>query len=298
MEKAESHEGAPKNINTPGTPSPVDDVPDPEEDDLDDLDGMIGTVLNYSLLVLNVIPDMLDEFSATKIHKPEDASKKPEPAREEELQEPDIPDEAANEFSRQLQEQMAALMGNVDESPEMKKEIEAMMRELGAAADPGASAEQTQSKDDLCGKAAASAAEEPFQETIRKTMERMQASGEQATAAAQSKDSDDMLAQMLKEMQNGGLEGAGDDEGFNKMLMGMMEQLTNKEILYEPMKELHYKFPEWMTKNKSTANAEDLKRYEEQQRLVGEIVGRFEMKGYSDDRAEDREFIVERMQQV
>lgn len=75
MEKAENHEGAPKNINTPGTPSAVDDVPDPEEDDLDDLDGMIGTVLNYSLLVLNVVPDMLDEFSATKIHKPEDASK-------------------------------------------------------------------------------------------------------------------------------------------------------------------------------------------------------------------------------
>lgn len=298
MEKAENHEGAPKNINTPGTPSAVDDVPDPEEDDLDDLDGMIGTVLNYSLLVLNVVPDMLDEFSATKIHKPEDASKKPEPARAEELQEPNISDEAANEFSKQLQEQMAALMGNVDESPEMKKEIEVMIRELGAAADPGASAEQTQSKDDFSGKAAASAAEDPFQETIRKTMERMQASGEQATAAAKSEDSDDMLAQMLKEIQNGGLEGAGDDEGFNKMLMGMMEQLTNKEILYEPVKELHYKFPEWMTKNKSTANAEDLKRYEEQQRLVGEIVGRFEMKGYSDDRVKDREFIVERMQQV
>jgi len=33
------------------------------------------------------------------------------------------------------------------------------------------------------------------------------------------------------------------------MLLGMMEQLTNKDILYEPMKELDDKFPDWMEKN-------------------------------------------------
>ncbi len=251
-------------------------------------------LLTYS--ASNFCIDMLDEFQASKLDEPKDA---PQTAQAEDFQESDVSDAAADEFSKQLQEQMAALMGSVDESPEMRKEIEAMMKELGAATDPGASADQqTQSKDGAKSKAPATSAEEPFQETIRKTMERMQASGEQATAAAKSEDSNDMLAQMLKEMQNGGLDGAGDEEGFNKMLMGMMEQLTNKEILYEPMKELHVKFPDWMTKNKSKTKAEDLKRYEEQQRLVAEIVGRFEMKGYSDDKAEDREYIVERMQLV
>lgn len=240
---------------------------------------------------------MLDDFSATKVSETKETLPKPQVARAEDFEEPDISDAAANEFSKQLQDQMASLMGNVDESPEMKKEIEAMMRELGAAVDPGAPSEQ--SKDGVSVKPSSShAADEPFQETIRKTMERMQASGEQATAAAKTEDSDDMLAQVLKEMQNGGLEGAGDDEGFNKMLMGMMEQLTNKEILYEPMKELHDKFPAWMAKNRSGTKAEDLKRYDDQQRLVGEIVRKFEQKGYSDSKAQDREFIVERMQQV
>ena len=244
----------------------------------------------------NLCIDMLDEFQASKLDEPKDA---PQTARAADFQEPDVSDAAADEFSKQLQEQMAALMGSVDESPEMRKEIENMMKELGVATDPGASADQnTQSKDGAKAKAPATSAEEPFQETVRKTMERMQASGEQATAAVKSEEPDDMLAQMLKEMQNGGLDGAGDEEGFNKMLLGMMEQLTNKEILYEPMKELHVKFPDWMAKNKSKTKAEDLKRYEEQQRLVGEIVGRFEMKGYSDDKAEDREYIVERMQLV
>ena len=244
--------------------------------------------------------DMLDEFQASKLDEPKDA---PQTARTEDFQEPAISDAAADEFSKQLQEQMAALMGSVDESPEMRKEIEAMMKELSAATDPGPSADQqTPSKDSPKTKAPApTTSEEPFQSTILKTIERMQASSSQATAAAQSSDPDDMLAQMLKEMQNGNLDGAGaagDEEGFNKMLMGMMEQLTNKEILYEPMKELHVKFPDWMERNRGKTNVEDLKRYEEQQRLVGEIVGRFEMKGYSDERAEDREFIVERMQLV
>lgn len=240
---------------------------------------------------------MLDEFSASKTKEPEPPSRNPVP-HQERPQEPSS-DTSAGDFSKQLQDQMAALMGNVDESPEMKRELEAMMRELGAAADSGISNGQSiPAKAEVKGSEQSSASEEPFQETIRKTMERMQASGEQATAAAKSEDSDDMLAQMLKEMQKSGLEGAGDDEGFNKMLMGMMEQLTNKDILYEPMKELHDKFPAWMAKNKGSTDPADLKRYEEQQRLVGEIVGRFEQKDYSDAKAADRELIVERMQQV
>ena len=108
----------------------------------------------------------------------------------------------------------------------------------------------------------------------------------------------DILAQMLKEMEKGGFGGEGGDEDFSKMLMGMMEQLTNKEILYEPMKELDDKFPGWMEKNKGKVPEEDWKRYEEQQTLVREIVGRFEEKSYSDGNAKDREYIVERMQKV
>lgn len=253
------------------------DVPDPEEDDLDDLD------------------DMLDQFSNTNVSKPQNLQKVIEPVQGRDVHEPGDLDAVTNEFSKQLQDQMAALMGNIDESPEMKVEIEAMMRELGVAADPGMPSASTAGVD---GTAPHSNTDEPFQETIRKTMERMQASGDQATATAKPEHSDDMLAQMMKDMQDGGLEGAGDDEGFNKMLLGMMEQLTNKDILYEPMKELHDKFPRWMSQNRSTTNADDLRRYDKQQRLVGEIVERFEQKSYSDTHTSDREFIVERMQEM
>ena len=242
-----------------------------------------------------MVLDMLDEFSSTNVNKPQAGPQKAEPAPVQGLHESHVSDAVADDFSKQLQDQMAALMGTVDESPEVKTEIETMMRDLGIAADPGIS---SRAKDGVDWKAPLSNGEEPFQETIRKTMERMQASGDQATAAARNEDSDDTFAQMLKEMQDGHLADAGDDEGFNKMLLGMMEQLTNREILYEPMKELHDRFPRWMTENRSSTSTDDLRRYDEQQRLVGEIVERFERKSYSDSRASDREFIVERMQQV
>ena len=193
---------------------------------------------------------------------------------------------------------MAALLGNVDETPEMRKEIENMMQEIGAAADLGASETAERGQKSETEHAVPRRGEGDFQETIRKTMERMQTSGEQASAAVAAEDSDDVVAQMLKDMQMGGLDGAGGEEEFSKMLMGMMEQLTNKEILYEPMKELHDKFPGWMSKNRDTVKKDDLRRYGDQQRLVAEIVGKFEEKTYSDEKAADREYIVERMQQV
>ncbi|KAG4220197.1 hypothetical protein PC116_g31325 [Phytophthora cactorum] len=129
-------------------------------------------------------------------------------------------------------------------------------------------------------------------------MARMQESGDQATAAATAEGSeDDFIAEMIKAMKDLPSEG-GNEEDFSKVLMGMMEQLTNKEILYEPMKELNDKFPAWMEKNKDTLPKDDLKRFQEQQVLVAEMVARFEQSTYADSNPADREYIVDRMQKV
>ncbi|KAL8724244.1 MAG: hypothetical protein Q9181_006913 [Wetmoreana brouardii] len=78
----------------------------------------------------------------------------------------------------------------------------------------------------------------------------------------------------------------------------MMENLTNKDILYDPMKELNDKFPSWMSEHKAGVKVDDLIRYQKQQRLVAEIIGKFEESTYSDDHADDRQYIVERMQEM
>ena len=234
---------------------------------------------------------MLDEFALAQNPGPPSAE-----AVAHRDKDPPAPEGAqVEDFAQQLQAQMAAFMGDMDDSPEMKRELEGMMKDLGAAVQPDASSTE-KSEPKLGSKS--SGGEEPFQETIRKTMERMQASNTEAENAAPADTSDDFLAQMLKSMPTNEALGGDDQEGFDKMLLGMMEQLTNKEILYEPMKELHDKFPPWMLKNATSIKPEDSSRYHEQQKLVNEIVGRFEQKSYSDSNPGDREFIVDRMQKV
>ena len=216
-----------------------------------------------------------------------------------------------DDFAKQLQAGMADLLGELESSPDMQAQFEKMMKELsGEAAGAGvagalAAGGETPKATSIDGKdksaptgTVPTAAEESFQATIEKTMERMRLSGDNATAAAASSDTDDFMAEMMKAMQGGGLDGEGGEEDFSKMILGMMEQLTNKEILYEPMKELDDKFPAWLEKNATTTGEEDLKRYKEQQVYVREIVARFEQKTYTDSNAADREYIVERMQKV
>lgn len=209
------------------------------------------------------------------------------------------------------------MLKELDSNPEMTKQLEAMLMEMmqggGLPADGLAGAAQSGPASSATQPASSAGASSTkpgappaggqgadFQDTIRKTMERMQASGESASAAASSSTDapsgeDAMLAEMMKQLGAGG---EGGDADFNSMLMSMMTQLTNKEILYEPMKELHDKFPAWMEANKDKIGEEDRKRYEEQQKLVAEIVGRFEQPGYKDENEADREYIVERMQKV
>ncbi|RCI13366.1 hypothetical protein L249_1018 [Ophiocordyceps polyrhachis-furcata BCC 54312] len=250
----------------------VDDVPDPDEDDLDDLDDMLGEFSTVKL----------DSSKATAA-----STEAPSPKKaEDELSE--------DEFAKQLQAGMADLLGGLENSPEMQEQLEDMFRQM--AGDPAIAQDATASSSTRS--TADTGTDASFQDTIRRTMERMQTSGDQATAAAASDGTDDFMSEMLRQLSSGELNADGGDEDLSKMLMGMMEQLTNKEILYEPMKELNSKFPEWFDKNRESTPAEDLKRYEEQQTLVKDIVAKFEESSYSDSNPADREYIVDKMQKM
>ncbi|KAL8928348.1 MAG: hypothetical protein Q9172_000940 [Xanthocarpia lactea] len=261
--------------------SVADDVeaPDPDEDDLDDLD------------------ELLDEFSSSKVTTNEDSGPSAHTPQQNFPHDHVSSTAAADDFTQQLQDQMAALMGDGEETPEMRKEIQAMLQELGAAIETDTASappapETSQAKP-------STTTDESFQEAILRTMQRMQDSGDKAHAeAVAGEDSEDILAQMLKEMQNGDSSASASEPELSKMLMTMMEQLTNKEILYDPMKELNDKFPNWISNNKASVQADDLLRYEKQQRLIAEIVGKFEETTYADTNAKDREYIVERMQEM
>ncbi|KAK7924116.1 hypothetical protein PG985_006170 [Apiospora marii] len=310
-------EAAPASTAAPTT---TVDPGDPDEDDLDDLD------------------DMLEEFSAAKIDPKKTGASAPGAAKAAtnptttaksvptvptlagDVPGADLDDFSEDEFQKQLQAGMVELMGDLDKNPEMQAQFETIFKELGAAAAvdgetppaPAAAATSSSSapKQPAGGSSAPKSADKiaadlsadaTFQETIRRTMARMQESGDQATAAAAAEGSEeDFMAEMLKAMKDmpGGGTGEGSEEEFSKMLMGMMEQLTNKEILYEPMKELSDKYPGWLEKNRAGLSADDKTKYEEQCRLVREMVQKFEEPTYKDENVADREYIVERMQKM
>jgi peroxin-19 len=296
---------AAKSTPKPAAPPP-EVVSDPEEDDLSDLDDVLDEFANTKLdakaptasSIAAAYPDSGTAPSSSGPGRP------PQDVSPAELL---LEDQDA--FQKQLQKEMEQLLGQGDFQKQFEDIMKEMSSEMGGAnpldavehmhhiPEAIAAEEKEQGKG---GEAKApTAAEKSFQETIKKTMERMQSSSQSADTAAASSSQDDILAQMLASMESGGGFGGGEgDEDFSKVLMGMMEQLTNKDILYEPMKELDDKFPAWMATHKEKCDKDDLKRYEEQQSLVREIVGRFEKKGYSDDNAQDREYIVERMQKV
>lgn len=273
-------------------------VPDPAEDDLDDLDGLVSAsskILELGRLIGRL--DLLDDFSSSKITTGEQSGPPAHTPQQNISSDQGSSPATTDGFTRQLEAQMAALMGDGEETPEMRKEIQAVLQELGAAVETEpASVPQTS---DMGQAFPAAAADESFQDAILRTVRRMQDSGNIPNVeAAAGEGSDDILAQMLEEMQNGDSSASAGEPEFSKMLMTMMEQLTNKDILYDPMKELNDKFPDWMSDNKGSVQADDLLRYQRQQRLITEIVCKFEESTYSDANAEDREHIVKRMQEV
>lgn len=201
-------------------------------------------------------------------------------------------DQGADAFAKQLEE------SGIPPGDFLKQLLADVMAEENGSAGAAGSA-----KPSPAPAAGTAETEQPenFNDAIQRTIERMKQSGDRATEAATTGDGleDDLIAQLLKAVE-AGASGAGDEGDLTKMFMGMMEQLSNKEMLYEPMKELDGKFGPWIEKSKAegTVPVEDMERYETQARVVKQIVLKFEEPGYSDEDAKCREYVWERMQEV
>lgn len=220
-------------------------------------------------------------------------------------------EQGADAFTKQLEE------SGIPPGDFIKQLLaDVMAEEGGEGADPGAGAAAATAAGTSAAAAAAGASTagaekmkkkggapvpESFNDAIHRTVNRMQESGDKATAAASEDDlSGDMLAHLVKALEaEAGAEGAEEDDGdMMTMVTKIMEQLSNKEMLYEPMKELDTKFAPWIAENKDKVSGEEMIRYVRQAGIVREIVGKFEEPGYTDRDPKCREYVWERMQLV
>lgn len=128
-----------------------------------------------------------------------------------------------------------------------------------------------------------------FELVMKDTMERLKKSGskidEQAKSGALGGNggAEDMLQQLLAGM------GGEKDGDMSKLLVDMLEQLSSKDVLYEPIKDLNSKFPAYLKENESTLSEDKLLNYKQQYETTVDILAVFDAPGYDDNDKQKRE---------
>ncbi|KAI0764748.1 Pex19 protein family-domain-containing protein [Fomes fomentarius] len=148
---------------------------------------------------------------------------------------------------------------------------------------------------DASAAASAGTGTDSFQENIRKAMEKLKESDRAADEAATK--GNDGLEDIFSRL-GADLDSTESEEELKGMLETMMSQLMSKDVLYEPLKELHDKFPSYLEDHASTLSTEDKTRYDKQSKVVAQIVATFEDSSYTDDDPQKGLKIVELMQEM
>ena len=68
---------------------------------------------------------------------------------------------------------------------------------------------------------------------------------------------DDFLRGMFQGLQSPGEDFGPDSLNPDAVIDGMMQQLLSKDLMYEPMKQVTEKFPEWLENNKAKISSKD-----------------------------------------
>ncbi|ODV91354.1 hypothetical protein CANCADRAFT_24304 [Tortispora caseinolytica NRRL Y-17796] len=193
-----------------------------------------------------------------------------------------------NEFAKQLELGMSDLLKDVEANPELKKQFEELSREMQQLTDGDI---EGFSRSKAASATGAKDGKQSLQDTVARTVERMKDS---AKSPNSDNDADGFLQELLAQLEGD----SASEDGLSGMLQTMMQQLTQKEILYEPMKELYDKYPGWLAQNRDKLSADDTVRYERQLEIVTAIVQRFEAPTYSDSNEEDKKYISDKMSQM
>ncbi|CAG2174485.1 unnamed protein product [Oppiella nova] len=106
--------------------------------------------------------------------------------------------------------------------------------------------------------------------------------------------------ELAKIWSNLGMGGDEEDTGANSftnlvpLMTNMMQNLLSKELLYPALSELAEKYPIYLSENKDSLSAEDLKRYTKQMELMKEVCNEFDA-----EKPEDSESVKkERFQRI
>lgn len=204
---------------------------------------------------LDDLDDLLDDFAEDVLSKPPGLA----------APEADSTKEEPEEFKTRIEDLIKDL--NI-EDPETKAQFETLVHQFEA-----------ENKDVM---------EKPqnFDTVMKDTMERLKKLGETIDEQLKNDPSggnpEDLLTQLLSGL--GGAGGAGgEDFDMSKLLVDMLEQLSSKEVLYEPIKDLNTKFPQFLEEKKGLLPADEHANYTKQYELTNDILAVFEAPDYDDN---------------
>ncbi|KAF8888502.1 Pex19 protein family-domain-containing protein [Mucidula mucida] len=208
-------------------------------------------------------------------------------------------DELSSEFARELAKGMESLMKelgsqanvpagetNEEQERQLKAAWEAMLIE-GMNGEGSTSALGTEYKPEAGGV-------KDFQSTIQETMRKLK----EGDASVSTDPEMQSLEALLKDLGMGEDGEGGDENEIASVLEKMMGQLMSKDILYDPLKELHDKFPAYLANPPEAISPEDRERYNKQVHCVGEIIKVFDGPSYSDTNALEVKKIVDLMSEM
>lgn len=211
------------------------------------------------------LDDLLDEFDEQVLSKP--------PGSEAHV----APEETPSLLNDEVKHDIESLIKDLNiEDPQAKSQFESLVKQF----------EEVHAKE-----AIEAQKPENLNTVVKETMERLKKSGqsidEQLKNDPTSTNPEDMLTQLLAGLGNG----TDGDFDMSKLLTDMMEQLTSKDVLFEPIKDLNTKFPQYLKENEGVISAEEHTRYTKQYEITNEILAVFDEPGYDNDKSENRERI-------
>uniref|UniRef100_H3GM11 Uncharacterized protein n=1 Tax=Phytophthora ramorum TaxID=164328 RepID=H3GM11_PHYRM len=190
-----------------------------------------------------------------------------------------------------LQENMAKFLEDA-QNPEFQQVLEQAFRELGTDDD-------AENIEQLLGSLKVDATPDETDDVnagVAKTLQNMAKAAEDmegvGTAQVEAM-GEDMMSEMMKKFEEMGekvrwlqelsdflcLVIDGDFWGqsdFQDLVDGMMQQLLSKDVMYDPMKQICERYPEWLAEKESLLSKEDYERYGKQYQYFQQIVAAYE----------------------
>lgn len=136
-----------------------------------------------------------------------------------------------------------------------------------------------------------------FKDIVSNTLDRLKENSNKVDTNLEKEkkqhNSDDVLSRLLDQL----VDGTGDEEGMDNAILSMLNQMSSKEVLYQPMKEMQVEFSKWFEDNEDNEEyKEKMETYRKQYDLVEKIVVIYEKEDYNNDK--NREEVTELLDQL